>query len=271
MTGLPGAGTPAAAAGGAPPAAPARTLARAAGEGYSRAVAKEARRLKRAAVRSQGTSTSRAKRKALAQPAIQKPAPMPDPVGRAQIKAIALRLGLPLAGVWLLRTYCPELMKQGQLVLMMKNTAPIVGMQNIGEPFVGTNPICIGLPEANFIYDASTSTVATNKMRIYKKREKKFKNMIGINKNGNPTQNPEEILSEGYLLPFSSGPFWFKSFFLGVAIELMSSLAGGKTGKRIGEHRGKRLYSKEGMIAILIDKKAFPEYENYLKEKEQII
>ena len=102
MTGLPGAGTPAAAAGGAPPAAPARTLARAAGEGYSRAVAKEARRLKRAAVRSQGTSTSRAKRKALAQPAIQKPAPMPDPVGRAQIKAIALRLGLPLAGVWLI-------------------------------------------------------------------------------------------------------------------------------------------------------------------------
>jgi len=63
---------------------------------YSRAVAKEARKLERAGKRGRGKS----QKKALAQPLAQQPAEMPDPLGRAQLKSLGLRLGLPLLAVW---------------------------------------------------------------------------------------------------------------------------------------------------------------------------
>lgn len=57
-----------------------------------------------------------------------------------------------------------------------------------------------------------------------------------------------------------------KSFYLGVAIECIGALCGGKTSYRVSEHKGSRLFSKEGMLIILIDKKVFPYYSKYLKE-----
>ena len=62
--------------------------------------------------------------------------------------------------------------------------------------------------------------------------------------------------------------YWYKSFFLGVAIECISAMAGGKTSIRVGKSKGRRLYSDEGMIGLLVDQKAFPHYSNYLKEQK---
>ncbi len=64
---------------------------------YSRAVANQARKLERAGKRGAGKS----KKKALAQPLTQQPAEMPNPLGRAQLKSLGLRLGLPLLAIWL--------------------------------------------------------------------------------------------------------------------------------------------------------------------------
>jgi hypothetical protein len=61
-------------------------------------LAKDSRKLKRGAVRSDG----KAKKKALAQPLVQKPAQVPDVLGRDQLKSLALRIGLPLLGVWVI-------------------------------------------------------------------------------------------------------------------------------------------------------------------------
>jgi hypothetical protein len=53
---------------------------------------------------------------------------------------------------------------------------------------------------------------------------------------------------------------------LGVAIEAMAALAGGRTGSRVGEHTGQRLFSREGMLALLVDRDALPDYADYLEE-----
>lgn len=167
-----------------------------------------------------------------------------------------------------LRVYCHDLMDRGQLIILMKNTAPTVGTPETRRPAVGTNPLCIGLPGTDFIYDASTSTVATNKLRLAQKTGRKFRHPVGVNTTMQPTTNADEALSsDGFLLPFSFGPYWFKSFFLGVAIEGIAALAGGSTGVRVGEHKGKRLYSNEGMFGLVVDHRAFPDYhESYLSE-----
>ena len=51
-----------------------------------------------------------------------------------------------------------------------------------------------------------------------------------------------------------------------MAIEFIGALCGGKTSYRVGQHKGKRLFSKEGLLAFIIDKKTFPYYKNYTKE-----
>jgi LDH2 family malate/lactate/ureidoglycolate dehydrogenase len=99
----------------------------------------------------------------------------------------------------------------------------------------------------------STPTVATNKLRLLVKQGKKSSVTIGMDKLKNKTNKPEEILDGGDLLPFSYGDFWYKSFFLGLAIELLAAVAGGKTGSRVGSGIGDRFESKEGLMAIIID------------------
>ncbi len=64
-------------------------------------MAKEARKLKRAATRQDG-GDGKSKRKQLTQPMVQKRAEIPDPLGRDALKKLLLRLAIPLVGAWLL-------------------------------------------------------------------------------------------------------------------------------------------------------------------------
>lgn len=165
------------------------------------------------------------------------------------------------------RTYCPEIIENDQLILMIKNTAPTQGLKKAKKALIGTNPLAIGIPGTNFIYDSSTSTVATNAIRLKNKYNEKFDHIVGLDRKIKKTNDPKKLLLNGaFLNTFASGPFWFKSFYLGVAIECIGALCGGKTSYRVGEHKGTRLFSKEGMLIILIDKKVFPHYKSYLKE-----
>ena len=165
------------------------------------------------------------------------------------------------------RTYCPEIIDNDQLILMIKNTAPTQGLKKAKKALIGTNPLAIGIPGTNFIYDSSTSTVATNAIRLKNKYNEKFDQIVGLDRKIKKTNDPKKLLLNGaFLNTFASGPFWFKSFYLGVAIECIGALCGGKTSYRVGEHKGTRLFSKEGMLIILIDKKVFPHYRSYLRE-----
>ena len=168
-----------------------------------------------------------------------------------------------------LRVYCVDLMKKGKLIILFKNTASTQGFSFGGQSLIGTNPICIGLPDSKFIIDTSTSTVATNSIRLMGKQNKKFSVNVGWDKFGNETNDPKKLLLEGsFLATFSEGPFWYKSFFLGLAIECIAALAGGKTGSRVGKKKGARLDSQEGMIGIVIDKSSFPHYKSSKAELE---
>ena len=186
----------------------------------------------------------------------------------AKKKGISIILLKNPGKVGALRLYCSDVTSQGQLIMMMKNTAPTMGTT---KRFVGTNPLCIGIPDTPFVYDSSMATVATNKIRLQKKRGTDFDVVVGEDDVGRPTKNPEILLKEGHVYPFSKGDFWYKSFYLGVAIELMCAFAGGKTRNRVGDSRGNRLESKEGMIVFIVDKKVCQDYDAYLMEINQVL
>lgn len=61
-------------------------------------MAKEARKLQRAASRQSDDAKSR--KKAQKQPVVPKPAQTPDPLGKEQLKSMGLRIGLPVLGLW---------------------------------------------------------------------------------------------------------------------------------------------------------------------------
>jgi ureidoglycolate dehydrogenase (NAD+) len=166
-----------------------------------------------------------------------------------------------------LRIYAESLIEKNKLIILLKNTASTQGTVFSQGPLIGTNPICFGFPGSSFIFDTSTSSVATNSIRLRKKQNQEFSQLVGYDDSGQRTKDPKKLLQDNaYLSTFADGPFWYKSFFLGLAIECFAALAGGKTGKRVGKMKGSRLYSKEGMIGIVIDKSVFPFYESYKNE-----
>lgn len=65
-------------------------------------VAKEARKLQRQAGRGESAPEGKAKKKALKQAVVAKPAAVPDPLGKDQLRGLALRLGIPIVAAWLI-------------------------------------------------------------------------------------------------------------------------------------------------------------------------
>jgi len=181
----------------------------------------------------------------------------------ARKEGVAITIFKNCGKVGALRIYCQDIMNRGQLIILMKNTAPNTG---ITKPIIGTNPICIGLPDTKFIADLSTSTVATNKCR---RSTKHFKDYIGMYK-GKKTKDGLEAL-KGYLLPFSHESYIHKSFMLGVCVEAIAGMAGGNISHNVGKGKGNRWYSKEGMVGIIMDKKMFPEYKKYQKQIKKFL
>lgn len=187
----------------------------------------------------------------------------------AKEKGISLALIKNPGKVGALRSYCVDIVSQGQTIIILKNTAPSVS-QN-GARLIGTNPICIGVGGSSFIFDMSTSTVATNKLRLLVKQREKSNMSIGLDKNNKITDKPDEILDRGNLLPFSFGDFWYKSFFLGLGIELLAAVAGGKTGSRVGSGTGSRFESEEGLMAIIIDNHKQSDNSSVINEIELML
>ncbi len=190
----------------------------------------------------------------------------------AKKKGFAMFIAKNPGKVGALRVYCPEIIKKNQLIILLKNTAPTQGTKKTKKAIIGTNPLAIGIPGTKFIYDSSTSTVATNAIRLKNKYNENFSYGVGFNENLNLTKKSKDLLKKGsYLNTFANENFWFKSFYLGVAIELIGALCGGNTSYRVGESKGSRLYSQEGMLGIVIDKSVFPSYQKYKKEMKLLM
>ncbi len=72
---------------------------------------------------------------------------------------------------------------------------------------LGTNPICIAVPsdtEATILLDMATSAVAQGKLSLARSRKERVPNTWIIDKDGNPTTDPEDYFHGGALLPIGA-------------------------------------------------------------------
>lgn len=100
------------------------------------------------------------------------------------------------------------------------------------KPMLGTNPLSVAIPAGRrpaLVLDMATSVVAKGKVNYAEKLGKSIPDDWIVDKNGNKTTNPADVL-EGALLPFG-GP---KGYAIGLIIDILcSSLSGAKNSRQI--------------------------------------
>ena len=101
-------------------------------------------------------------------------------------------------------------------------------------PFLGTNPLSVSIPAWKYpplVLDMATSIIARGKITLAKKKGESIPLGWGVDKDGRPTTNPDDVLKGGAVLPFGGA----KGFGISLVIEILCScLAGAKNSRNVG-------------------------------------
>jgi LDH2 family malate/lactate/ureidoglycolate dehydrogenase len=131
------------------------------------------------------------------------------------------------------------------------------------EPRLGTNPLCIALPsdlEAPVFIDMATSAAAANKIAVYRNRGQQLPPGWIVDRDGNPSTDPEDYAAGGALLPVGGGQ-GHKGYGLGFMIEVFTGVL---TGLGFGVDPSGR--HNDGALLLVLDPGAFRAAETFRAE-----
>lgn len=103
--------------------------------------------------------------------------------------------------------YVLEALKRDQIGWAMTNSTKLVAPLWGAERMLGTNPIAIafpGLKEPPIVIDLATSACAYGKIEIARRRNDNIPEGWAIDRNGNNTNNPDDMIQGGAMLPLGS-------------------------------------------------------------------
>lgn len=137
--------------------------------------------------------------------------------------------------------YVHEAAERGFVALAATNTGPVVAPTGAGRPYLGTNPLALGVPvagEAPMVFDMATSAASGGKFEIALRNGAPVPLGWGVDPQGRPTTDPARVYpGKGALLPLGSDRerSSHKGFGLALLVELLTAvLAGGPTGPGVG-------------------------------------
>lgn len=159
-----------------------------------------------------------------AQPALAAAMPLLiEKVKSAGIAILAIRSSHHFAALW------PDVepfAEQGFVALSVVNSMTCVVPHGAQKPLFGTNPIAFAAPRAGgnpIVFDLATSAIAHGDVQLAARAGHILPEGMGVDRAGQPTQDPKAILDGGALLPFGG----YKGSALSMMVEL---LAAGLTG-----------------------------------------
>ena len=128
--------------------------------------------------------------------------------------------------------YAERAAKKGFVAFCFTNAPPAVAPHGAKKTLFGTNPICFATPTGTkvpFVLDTSISMINRGKIRRAAKLGKKIPLGVALDKNGNPTTDPNKAL-EGLQLPIGG----FRGSGLAWMIDILSGvLTGGNHGGKV--------------------------------------
>jgi LDH2 family malate/lactate/ureidoglycolate dehydrogenase len=141
-------------------------------------------------------------------------------------------------------------------------------------PRVGTNPIAIAVPAKNkhpFVFDAATSVVANNKLRLAKRLGTTLPGNFLADMSGRVISEPGPLPAEFQILPFGGTRELgsHKAFALAMFIDIMCSVLAGAVPSGFSGHGPANHFVAAYNIAAFTDVDAFKERMDwYLSEME---
>ena len=173
-------------------------------------------------------------------------------IQKARMFGIGMVLVRNTNHVGILAFYAIHAARQGMVGIAMGNAAPAMAPWGGGEPFFGTNPIAIAVPngdEEPVVLDMASSVVARGKIRRAERMKESIPIGWALDETGTPTTNPTAAM-KGTLLPIG-GP---KGYGLAFMIDVLSGLlSGSQHGPNVKTFHQPVGPTGVGMCAMAID------------------
>ncbi|OPL08691.1 MAG: hypothetical protein AVO33_09755 [delta proteobacterium ML8_F1] len=183
-------------------------------------------------------------------------------IKKAKIYGISMILIRNTNNIGSLGYYTDWASERDMIAIMACNAAPAMAPWGGAEPYVGTNPLSIGIPtdsEIRFNADMATSIVARGKIRKASREGTGIPDNWALDSKGIVTRDPDEAL-KGSLLPMG-GP---KGSALALAIDgIAGILAGSAYGQKLTSFHELEGPTGVGVSCILIDPSKFYDKEVY--------
>lgn len=138
--------------------------------------------------------------------------------------------------------YAMMAMRRGMIGISLTNSQPLVAPTYGCTAVLGTNPIAMAAPSGKqypYLLDMATSAVAYGKIQVYEKKGEHIPIGWGIDKFGQPTNDPSLIKpgGQGALLPLGGMEITagYKGYGLALLVEILCSiLSGGNFLTKVG-------------------------------------
>jgi len=174
-----------------------------------------------------------------------------EKVGKTGCALLAVRSSHHFSALW---PDVESFAEQGFIALTLVAGLPVVAALGGTTPVFGTNPMAFACPVADsapLVFDFASSALSNGDTRIAAREGHLLKEGCGIDKNGQPTNNPQQILDGGALLPFGG----HKGAALILMVEILASaLTGGAFSREVDfKHHPGAETPKTGQLFIVID------------------
>lgn len=144
--------------------------------------------------------------------------------------------------------------EDGLIAISMVNSFACAIPVGAKAPILGTNPIAFAAPVPDgppFVFDFATTSLSNGDVRLAAREGRRLPPGCGVDRHGDPTTDPNEILEGGALLPFGG----HKGSAISLMIELLvAGLTGGKFSSEVdwSKHLGAAT-PHTGQVLIAID------------------
>lgn len=193
---------------------------------------------------------------------------MEKAIEKAKGSAVCILCAFNCNHVGRLADYTLMASKNDMIGIAMANAPRSVAPFGGKERMLSTGPVSFAFPtnmEFPFFVDIATSVVAEGKIRVMLHKGEKIPLGWIIDKDGNPSSNPEDYYNGGAILPLGGDDAGHKGFGLGLAIEVLCGVLAGAGCAYMETKRG------NGVFFEVIDISKFMPVEKFKNEVTDLL
>ena len=165
--------------------------------------------------------------------------------------------------------YSDLALRENVIGMVIANTDPAIAPLGGKDALIGTNPIAIGIPSETYItVDMATSVTARGKIIESKRKGLELPEGWALDKNGNPTTDPEAALDGGSILPFGG----FKGYALALMVEILTGpLVQAGYGMGVTGTASPEKDCTKGDLYLAIDPSKFGDFGDFVANTEDFV